>query len=182
MGGEIAVESEPGRGSEFIFQIDLPRAEICVLPDKTVKGYETAKHDTSEQLPSLRILVAEDNVMNQKICKIQLEKANHRVVTANNGLAVLELLQQEHFDVVLMDVQMPIMDGLETTTKIRQNEDFTSDHPYIIAITANALQGDAEACIKAGMNGYVSKPINWKELNRILNRKFSTQTNHSISL
>ena len=172
MDGEIRVASEPGNGSEFIFNIRLPLADISLVP-RTAQDQQGSQTQDQDKLPPLRILVAEDNLVNQKICRIQLEKGNHRVSTASNGLAVLEKLQEQHFDVVLMDVQMPIMDGIEATRKIRQSEDFTDEHPYIIAITANALQGDSEACIKAGMNAYVSKPINWTVLNNLLRKRFS---------
>ena len=113
---------------------------------------------------SLRVLLAEDNVVNQKLGLRLLEKRGHAVVVVNNGREALEALARERFDVVLMDVQMPEMDGLEATAAIRQQEQATGRHLPILAMTAHAMKGDREVCLKAGMDGYVAKPIQPREL------------------
>jgi CheY-like chemotaxis protein len=114
--------------------------------------------------PSLRILLAEDNPVNQKLAIALLCKEGHKVVPASNGHEALAALQREPFDVVLMDVQMPEMDGLEAAAAIREKEKGTGRHLPILAMTAYAMKGDRERCLAAGMDGYVAKPINRTEL------------------
>ena len=113
---------------------------------------------------SLRILVVEDNAANQLLARRTLEKAGHRVVTANNGQEATTRICSEAFDLVLMDVQMPDMDGFKATAEIRKNEFGTMRHTPIVAMTAHALPGDRERCLDAGMDGYVSKPVRNGEL------------------
>jgi PAS domain S-box-containing protein len=122
------------------------------------------RHLLREEGRHLRILLAEDNVVNQKLASYLLEKHGHIVVTTTNGREALERLETESFDLVLMDVQMPEIDGFEATATIRGNEEATGAHLPIIAMTASAMQGDKERCLAAGMDGYVSKPVNAKEL------------------
>ncbi len=117
----------------------------------------------------LRILVAEDFVVNQKMILLMLERMGYRADIANNGLEVLEALHRQCYDLVLMDVQMPEMDGLEATRRIRQNT-AANLQPRIIAMTANAMQGDKEACLNAGMDDYLSKPVRVEELVAALNK------------
>jgi two-component system sensor histidine kinase/response regulator len=111
-----------------------------------------------------RVLVAEDNRVNQALAQRLLEKNNFQVVIAGNGQEVLEALDRDEFDIVLMDVQMPGMGGLEATTAIRDREKKSGKRIPIIAMTAMAMKGDREACLEAGMDGYVSKPIRASEL------------------
>lgn len=113
---------------------------------------------------NLRILLAEDNVVNQKLARRLLEKQGHEVAIAGNGREALAALEKDEFDLVLMDVQMPQMDGFAATQAIRQNEAGTRRHLPIIAMTAHAMKGDEERCLEAGMDGYLSKPINAAEL------------------
>ncbi len=112
----------------------------------------------------LRILLVEDNLINQKVASRMLEKNGHCVVTVNNGREALDALTGQDFDAVLMDVQMPEMDGLEATAAIRANEDGTDRHIPILALTAHALTGDRQRCLDAGMDGYLAKPIQTAQL------------------
>ena len=112
----------------------------------------------------LRILLAEDNRVNRFLAVRLLEKEGHQVATANNGRAALAVLEHDHFDLALMDLQMPEMDGFEATARIRERERGSGMHLPIIALTANAMVGDEERCLQAGMDGYVSKPIDMARL------------------
>ena len=116
----------------------------------------------------LRLLLAEDNAVNQRLAARILEKRGHTVIVANNGLEAVELVQREKFDLVLMDVQMPEMDGLEATGAIRNLEQETGEHIPIVALTAHAMKGDRERCLNAGMDFYVSKPIQPQELIEVI--------------
>jgi len=126
------------------------------------------RHTLREEGSPLHILLAEDNLVNQKLVSRLLEKHGHNVVIAANGRQALERLQNEAFDLVLMDVQMPEVDGFEVTAAIRKKEVETGAHLPVIALTAHAMQGDKERCLAAGMDGYVSKPINVKELLEVI--------------
>ncbi|MGH9455713.1 MAG: response regulator, partial [Terriglobia bacterium] len=112
----------------------------------------------------LRILLAEDNPVNQHLAQRLLEKRRHAVTLANNGREALAVLALQTFDVVLMDVQMPEMDGFEATAAIREMEKKTGEHLPIIAMTAHAMKGDEERCLQAGMDSYVAKPIQAQQL------------------
>lgn len=114
--------------------------------------------------PKLRVLVAEDNPINQMLAVRLLEKAGHSVAVANNGEEALAAVARETFDLVMMDVQMPVMDGFEATARIRQQEQETGRHLPIVAMTAHAMKGDRERCLEAGMDGYVAKPVQREEL------------------
>src|SRR5439155_11807607 len=132
-----------------------------------------------QRLP-LRILLAEDNTVNQKLALRLLERMGYRADLAANGLEVLEALQRQRYDVILMDVQMPEMDGLEASRAI-QEEWPAEEHPRIVAMTANAMQGDREECLAAGMDDYLSKPIQVKALQEALERVGLIAKRHTIS-
>ena len=121
----------------------------------------------------MRILLVEDNVVNQHLAVRLLEKHGHTVVVANNGREALAALAHEAFDLLLMDVQMPIMDGFEATAAIREKEKATGGHLPIVAMTAHAMRGDEERCRAAGMDDYISKPINSAELFVLLDKQSS---------
>jgi CheY-like chemotaxis protein len=121
-------------------------------------------------LASLRILVAEDNAVNQKLVARLLEKRGHKVKVVANGREAVESLDQDSFDLVLMDMQMPEMDGFEATAELRKREKQTGHHTPIIALTAHAMKGDRERCLEAGMDGYLSKPIFAPELDELLGK------------
>ena len=118
--------------------------------------------------PGLRVLLAEDNTVNQRLASRLLEKRGHRVTIANNGQEAIELLDHAAYDLVLMDVQMPILDGLEATRLIRKRERDIGTRQPIVALTAHALKGDEERCLEAGMDGYLAKPIRPQELDAVL--------------
>ncbi len=118
----------------------------------------------ADQGRSLRILVVEDGLTNRKLAVGLLERRGHVVSVAEDGQLALACLEHETFDVILMDVQMPVMDGLEATREIRQRERRTGGHTPIIAMTAHALKGDQERCLEAGMDGYLAKPVRAKDL------------------
>jgi len=118
----------------------------------------------TKALRPLCVLLADDNEINQEAGQRILERRGHSVVLASTGLAVLDLLAKQHFDIVLMDCQMPEMDGFAATDRIREREKITGQHVPIVALTAHAMAGDRERCLAAGMDGYVSKPINRQEL------------------
>jgi two-component system, sensor histidine kinase and response regulator len=119
----------------------------------------TALPVTSSNRRPLYILLAEDNAVNQKLAVRLLEKSGHAVVVASTGKAALTAWKRERFDLILMDVQMPEMDGFEATAVIRQAERLTGGHTPIVAMTAHAMAGDRQRCLEAGMDGYISKPI-----------------------
>jgi CheY-like chemotaxis protein len=112
----------------------------------------------------LRILLAEDNLVNQRLISRLLEKMGHAVTVAENGQIALKLWAEREFDFVAMDMQMPIMDGLETTERIRAGEKSSGRHIPIVAMTANAFEEDRERCSRAGMDGYVAKPVTAKAI------------------
>jgi two-component system, sensor histidine kinase and response regulator len=122
---------------------------------------------------ALEILLAEDNEVNRKLAVRLLEKRGHRVDVAINGREALLALSNSHYDIVLMDVQMPVMDGLEATAELRIRELETGRHTPVIAMTALVMKGDQERCLSAGMDGYLSKPIRTQELDKILERFIS---------
>jgi two-component system sensor histidine kinase/response regulator len=122
------------------------------------------RHTLAEARIHLHILLAEDNVINQQLTVRTLTKRGHEVTVVENGKLAVEALEKQSFDVVLMDVQMPEMDGLEATIAIRQREVSTGKHIPIIAMTAHAMKGDRESCLAAGMDAYISKPVHIEEL------------------
>jgi CheY-like chemotaxis protein len=147
-------------------QSQLFNALLTILAEKSALKKELATSEFDSTLGyrvPLRILIAEDNAVNQKLAVRMLERMGYRPDVVANGLEVLDALRRLHYDLVLMDVQMPEMDGLEATKQIRR-EWKPGQRPNIIAMTANAMAGDREACIAAGMDDYVSKPIQLKDL------------------
>ncbi len=155
--GIFAHANKPIRRRELLAAIikasgELPPANISIVAGETLPG------------TSLHILLAEDSHVNQVIGSRILQKLGHAVEIANNGKEALALLELKPFDLVLMDVQMPEMDGLTATASIREREASTLRHMPIIAMTAHAIKGDRERCVAAGMDGYISKPINAAEL------------------
>jgi CheY-like chemotaxis protein len=123
--------------------------------------------------PALRILLAEDNPVNQKVTVRVLERKGHIVVVAPNGREAVTFASQERFDLILMDIQMPEMDGISATVAIREKERENGKHLPIIAVTAHAMKGDKERCLDAGMDAYITKPIKVAELLAAIERVMS---------
>ncbi|RYZ56171.1 MAG: response regulator, partial [Sphingobacteriales bacterium] len=153
--GTIALWSEPGKGSIFSFRIpyDLAFEKAVVI--------ETEDTKVTEKIDGLRVLVADDNFMNQKVVQYVLDKWRADIVFANNGQEAVEAAEKGNFDIILMDMQMPVMDGFEAMDIIRNTLKLKTP---IIAMTANALKGEAEKCINAGANAYISKPFDQQDL------------------
>ncbi len=172
MRGTIDVSSRLGEGT--VFAVFLPLA----VPDEpaeetssdsgTEKPLKLSLDEIREKLKGLRVLLAEDNMVNQKVALRALGRFGCDTRLAADGLEAVKLAASRDFDVILMDWRMPNMDGLEATRVIRSTE--RGEHLPIIALTANAMKGDREACIGAGMSDYLSKPINWDALVTLLIR------------
>ena len=167
MGGSIGVSSNPF-GSTF--WVDLP-LETVELPKAEPESQPASLPASVQSTPSVsrRILIAEDNTVNQYVLSRSLQKLGYEVDIAENGLEAVKRWETTHYDAILMDCQMPEMDGYKATKTIRQHKSGEASIP-IIAITAHAMTGDAERCRKAGMNGYLDKPLRIAELQRMLNQ------------
>ena len=172
MGGKIRVTSIMGQGSNFFFTaaFDVPGEETRLESRTVVQGSENCLPEDA----CLRILLVEDDPLNQMFAEEYLREAGHRVTLASNGLEALKFLSRDRFDLVLMDISMPEMDGIETTSRIRSAPMDGSLDPRIpiIALTAHALKGDRERFLRAGMDGYVSKPLDVETLTRVIRSVF----------
>jgi signal transduction histidine kinase/CHASE3 domain sensor protein/ActR/RegA family two-component response regulator len=162
MGGEIGVDSEPGRGSTFWFRAPFKVGQKTEIA--------TPSLDPIEATLTLRILIAEDNQVNQLIITRMLEKLGARCDVVANGKEAISALQTRPYDLVLMDCNMPEMDGYEATAFIRSSSSIPENRIPIVAMTANALKGDAERCIQVGMDDYVSKPLSLKSVNDVMQK------------
>jgi hypothetical protein len=169
MGGAISVESAPGHGSCFRFNIQAePASEPSQTLDQTAAALSRVPDKSAAR--AVRALLVEDNPVNQKVVLRLLEKHGHQVTIASNGREALQALIEAEFDIVLMDVQMPVMSGLEATEAIRRTERGTSRRIPIVAMTAHAMTGDKELCLASGMDGYLSKPIRLNDLLEALDK------------
>ncbi len=168
MGGRIWVESVVGEGSCFHFTVRLGLASETV-PAAASGNVESGPNGT-QALPNraLRILLAEDNPVNRKVATTLLEKRGHQVVVAEDGLKALGLFERESFDLILMDLQMPEMGDLDAVRKIREMEHRTGRRVSIVAMTAHAMEDDRQRCLEAGMDDYLSKPIEVAQFYRVV--------------
>ena len=162
-----------------VSQSDLRRAILRVLRGQGCPQITRPAPPAAQR--SLRILLAEDNVVNQKLAVRLLEKHGHCVVVAANGLEALAAIERQTFDLVLMDIQMPEMDGLEATQAIREKERLSGGHLPVVAMTAHAMKGDKEICLQTGMDSYISKPINSAELFSVLDLVIASERTCQLS-
>lgn len=158
MGGAISVESCPGVGSSFHLEIPF---ELSTF---------TAQHQTqTASLPgkparTLSILIAEDNLINQRMLELLLQKIGHSAICTNNGKEALDRWRKGGVDLILMDIQMPVLGGVEALEAIRAEEKAQGGHLPVIALTADALKGTEEKLLKTGFDGYLTKPVRTKDL------------------
>ncbi|MEY2552007.1 MAG: two-component system, sensor histidine kinase and response regulator [Verrucomicrobiota bacterium] len=171
MHGDIGVESSAGAGSTFWFTVELPKQSkdiAAIAPADTkmrLSGLQTEADRSGHSLQPRRALIAEDNAVNRFIATAQLKKLGYAVDSVTNGLEALEAFGRIPYDIILMDCQMPELDGYETARRLRNQG---GHYPYIIAMTANAMQGDRELCLAAGMDNYISKPTRVADLKAAL--------------
>ncbi|CAD5109629.1 response regulator [Zestomonas carbonaria] len=161
MGGTLRAESREGHGSVFALEIPMPFRE---------KSAEVKQRQTETSAPSSgqEVLLVEDNPVNQTVIEAMLRSLGYQVSLVTDGAQAVHSASQKHFAAILMDCRLPVMDGYEATRKIRELDEQAG--PPIIALTANALQGDREACLQAGMNDYLAKPFKRADLQRVLQR------------
>jgi len=169
MGGELGVRSRLGEGSTFTFTARFergpPSGEILATKPETPSSSSAAA-----STPQLHILVVEDNPINQKVAAKLLERQGHSVAVRSDGVQALEYLETTAVDLVLMDVQMPRMDGLEATRRLREREQGSERRTVVVGLTACAMDGDDEVCLKAGMDGYLTKPTSSRDILSVIER------------
>ena len=184
MGGKLSVTSNLGKGSTFLFETELHQAKSAFITEPADLPYsgksllaepvfhtpQTGQPQQNVQLP--KVLIAEDNQINRKLAERMMKRLGYEVFEAENGEEAANLFSSVHFDLVLMDVQMPGTDGLEATRRIRLYESKQTDgrHVPVIALTANALEGDGETCLNAGMDAYLKKPVKLEVLKAEIER------------
>ncbi|MFW5757705.1 MAG: response regulator [Bacteroidota bacterium] len=162
LGGEIDVESEPGKGSHFWFTFNTRKAEKT----KTYVDLKTTKRLNKHK--ELNILLVEDKVVNQKVIVLMLEALGHSVVVASNGQEALQVFRPGIFDLILMDIQMPVMNGVKATRKLK--EMYQDQLPPVIGLSAGAMQGDREKYIQQGLDEYLIKPVRSEDFNRMISK------------
>ncbi|WKY48711.1 ATP-binding protein [Eubacteriaceae bacterium ES3] len=181
MGGELKVISTPGKGSTFAFNLTFKTASTSNIENES-NSYNYFDLPTEEiqlntielNLSSFNILLVEDNLMNQKIISKMLLRHNNHCDLATNGIEAIKAVQNKHYHLIFMDCQMPLMDGYEGTRAIREIE---TNHVPIIAMTANAMEGDRQKCLDAGMDDYLSKPIDYQKMIAMLKKYITIRSN-----
>jgi CheY-like chemotaxis protein len=164
LGGEIHAFAKPGEGATF--SVTLPLR----LPDDTPTFVPPLRISEPSVTVPLRILVAEDNPVNQQVMQMMLDKLGHHTVLVDNGLKALDQLQHARFDLVMLDVMMPTLDGLQVLAKWRAHERQHGGHTPIVMVTAHAMLGDEEKMLSAGADGYVSKPVGLNALTAVIHQ------------
>ena len=183
MGGDVGVESIAGKGSTFWMEVDLQR-QVVDMPDETIKqpfDQANGANPSSQDSASRDILVAEDDPDMAMLIEDMLDEAGHKVTIASDGASVLKALEQRSFDLILMDGRMPDMSGFETTDCVRRLPNERAETP-IIALTAEAMVGDRERFLAAGMDDYVSKPIEYDKLMQAIDRCCSESSVHEPAM
>ena len=170
MQGSLRVESTPGQGSTFCVTLALPRGADVAAPGAVQPARPMVAAAPSTRGSPLEVLLVEDNELNLQLAQLLLERWGHRVSTAVNGVQALACHAQARFDVILMDVQMPEMDGLEATAAIRAREQAGAPRCVIIAMTASDMEGDRERCLAAGMDDYLAKPLRAQAFQELMAR------------
>lgn len=167
MNGDIGIISEEGKGSTFYFEV-----EFGITPQSISVSEDTKNSPSESSASKLKILLAEDNLIIQKVATLNLKKMGHKVSVASNGIIAVEMFKNEAFDMIFMDIQMPEMDGVEATTLIREWErnNNVKNPIQIVAMTANTLQSDKELFISVGMNDFLGKPFNNNEMLHVVDR------------
>jgi len=158
------VESQPGQGATFYFTVTMSLAGVKAV-HRSARWADVPRQGDKR---IMRILLAEDNTVNQRLATDVLEREGHHVQVAGSGREAIAMLQREEFDLVLMDIQMPELDGLQATAHIRQMEHISGKRLPIVAMTAQTGEFDRQRCLKAGMDAYVSKPIRVSELMNLI--------------
>jgi CheY-like chemotaxis protein len=185
MGGEIGVESELGKGSMFHFWVPFEIAQSSTLASDA-DGDAFDRGDDLTSCPGARILLVEDNAISRLVAARTLSRAGHHVTEARTGREALELHERSEFDLVLMDCQMPEMDGYEASRQIRRREQGRRRTP-IIATTATTMAGDREKCLAAGMDEFIAKPAKLQDLTKVVARvlresdRFTRRTSMPLS-
>jgi len=188
MAGKIWVESVVGQGSTFHFtaRFKVAKAPVQLPPEVPVRLHDLpvliVDDNATDGRQRLDILLAEDNLVNQLLARRLLEKLGHRVEVAATGMEALAALERQHFDLVLMDVQMPELGGFEATARIRDREKATGGHMPIIAMTAHALKGTRERCLEAGMDSYVGKPIDLAGLQQAIHEIIPSKATKQVAV
>jgi len=171
MGGDITAHSQPGCGATFVATV--PVAKVLSLPDTTAAPLVASVSDSAlseDGQGRVSILLVEDHEINRKLAEIMLQRMGYRYATANDGQQALDRLAIEQFDVILMDVMMPVMDGVTALRLLREREAQTGHRSRVLMVTAHAMTGDKERFLAAGADGYVSKPMSQTALQKEIDR------------